>query len=81
MEALEIYLFGPRMFIIMEVNEHFSFEAKGRADQSNPKVQEWENLMWRVGSPGSCSMVACQNCRTLSYRAADQCRSSMSARL
>jgi L-rhamnose mutarotase len=47
MEALEIYLFGPRMFIIMEVNEHFSFEAKGRADQSNPKVQDWENLMWR----------------------------------
>jgi L-rhamnose mutarotase len=47
MEALEIYLFGPRMFIIMEVNEHFSFEAKGRADQSNPKVQDWENPMWR----------------------------------
>src|ERR1700720_1081573 len=46
-EALEIYLFGARMFMIMEVNEHFSFEAKGRADQSNPKVQEWENLMWR----------------------------------
>jgi L-rhamnose mutarotase len=45
-EALEIYLFGARMFMIMEVNEHFSFEAKGRADQSNPKVQEWENLMW-----------------------------------
>ena len=45
-EALEIYLFGARMFMIMEVNEHFSFEAKGRADQSNPKMQEWENLMW-----------------------------------
>ena len=51
MEALEIYLFGPRMFMIMEVNEHFSFEAKGRADQSNPKVQEWENLMWRFQQP------------------------------
>jgi L-rhamnose mutarotase len=45
-EALEIYLLGARMFMIMEVNEHFSFEAKVRADQSNPKVQEWENLMW-----------------------------------
>jgi len=33
--------------LIMEVNEHFSFEAKSRADQSNPKVQEWENMMWR----------------------------------
>jgi L-rhamnose mutarotase len=46
-EASEIYLLGARMFMIMEVNEHFSFEAKGRADQSNPKVQEWENLMCR----------------------------------
>ena len=46
-EALEIYLLGARMFMVMEVNEHFSFEAKRRADQSNPKVQEWENLMWR----------------------------------
>ena len=44
-EALEIYLFGTRMFMIMEVNQHFSFEAKSRADHSNPKVQEWENLM------------------------------------
>jgi L-rhamnose mutarotase len=33
--------------MIMEVNQHFSFEAKAKADQSNPKVQEWENLMWR----------------------------------
>ena len=45
-EDMEIYLLGTRMFMIMEVNEHFSFEAKGRADQFNPKVQEWENLMW-----------------------------------
>src|SRR5260370_35049511 len=46
-EVLEIYLFGARMFMIMEVNEHFSFGAKGRADQSNLKGQEWENLRWR----------------------------------
>jgi len=31
---LEIYLFGARMFMIMEVNEHFSFEA--RAGPINP---------------------------------------------
>lgn len=46
-EALEIYLVGARMFMIMEVNESFSFEAKARADRENPKVQEWENLMWK----------------------------------
>jgi L-rhamnose mutarotase len=46
-EDMEIYLLGSRMFMIMEVNEHFSFEAKARADLQNPKVQEWEQLMWK----------------------------------
>jgi L-rhamnose mutarotase len=44
---MEIYLLGTRMFMIMEVDEKFSFEAKGEADRWNPKVQEWENLMWK----------------------------------
>ena len=46
-EDMEIYLLGPRMFMIMEVNDTFTFEAKARADQENPKVQEWERLMWK----------------------------------
>lgn len=44
---MEIYLLGTRMFMIMEVNESFSFEKKAEADQSNLKVKEWENLMWK----------------------------------
>jgi L-rhamnose mutarotase len=44
---MEIYLLGTRMFMIMEVGEDFSFERKSRADASNPKVQQWEELMWR----------------------------------
>jgi L-rhamnose mutarotase len=44
-EDMEIYLLGTRMFMIMEVNESFSFEAKSKADQLNPRVQEWERLM------------------------------------
>jgi L-rhamnose mutarotase len=44
-EDMEIYLLGTRMCMIMEVNESFSFEAKAKADQLNPKVQEWEKLM------------------------------------
>ena len=44
---MEIYLLGTRMFMIMEVDESFSFEKKSRADQHNPKVQEWERLMSR----------------------------------
>ena len=46
-EDLEIYLLGTRMFMIMEVNAHFSFATKAEADRQNPKVQEWENLMWK----------------------------------
>jgi len=46
-EDMEIYLQGTRMFMIMEVNEGFSLEAKGQADLRNPKVQEWEKLMWK----------------------------------
>ncbi len=44
---LEIYLQGTRMFMIMEVDENFSFEKKAAADRKNSKVQEWEDLMWR----------------------------------
>jgi len=44
-EDMEIYLLGTRMFMMMEVNESFSFEAKSKADQLNPRVQEWETLM------------------------------------
>jgi L-rhamnose mutarotase len=35
------------MFMVMEVNEQFSFEAKAQADRKNPKVREWEELMWK----------------------------------
>lgn len=44
---MEIYLLGTRLFMIMEVTESFSFEAKSEADRHNSKVQEWENLMWK----------------------------------
>ncbi|MCJ7932902.1 MAG: L-rhamnose mutarotase [Chryseobacterium sp.] len=44
--SMEIYRTGNRLFMMMEVEEEFSFEAKAEADQANPKVQEWETLMW-----------------------------------
>jgi L-rhamnose mutarotase len=44
---MEIYLLGTRMFMIMEVSESFSFEKKAMADQKDPKVQAWEQLMWK----------------------------------
>jgi L-rhamnose mutarotase len=48
---MEIYLQGTRMFMIMEVNSRFSFDEKSEADRSNPKVQEWEQLMWKFQQP------------------------------
>ena len=50
-EDMEIYLLGTRMFMIMEVGDNFSFGAKGEADRLNPKVQEWEKLMWKFQRP------------------------------
>ncbi len=45
--AMEIYRLGNRLFMIMETEHHFSFEKKAEMDANNPKVQEWENLMWK----------------------------------
>ena len=45
-ESLEIYRASNRLFMIMEVNNEFSFEKKAQLDASNAKVQEWESLMW-----------------------------------
>ena len=50
-EVLDIYRTGNRLFMIMEVNDNFSFEKKSAADASNPKVQEWEELMWKFQYP------------------------------
>jgi L-rhamnose mutarotase len=46
-EDLSIYLLGNRMFMIMDVNERFSFDRKSKADRANPKVREWEEFMWK----------------------------------
>jgi L-rhamnose mutarotase len=50
-EDMQIYLLGTRLFMIMEVNDSFSFAAKAKADRENPKVQQWENLMWKFQQP------------------------------
>lgn len=46
-EQMEIYRAGNRLFMIMETADDFSFEQKAKADASNAKVQEWEELMWK----------------------------------
>lgn len=46
-ENMEIYRVMNRLFMIMEVNDTFSAEKKAATDATNPKVQEWEALMWK----------------------------------
>ena len=46
-EDMKIYRVATRMFMIMETTDAFSFEAKAAADANNPRVQEWETLMWQ----------------------------------
>lgn len=48
---LEIYLLGTRLFMILEAGPTFSFDNKMKLDQANPKVGEWEELMWKFQQP------------------------------
>lgn len=52
---LEIYNVADRLFMMIEANSDFSFEQKAKKDADNPKVQEWEALMWKFQKalPGS----------------------------
>src|SRR3954462_14797118 len=48
---MEIYRTGNRLFMIMEVSDDYSGELKSKMDAANPKVQEWEQLMWKFQQP------------------------------
>ncbi len=49
-EQMEIYRTGNRLFMIMETNESFDPTRKAAMDAANPKVQQWERLMWKFQS-------------------------------
>ena len=57
--SMDIYRLRTRLMMIMDVADDFSFERKSAADRADPKVQEWESLMWRYqqaipgGPPGA----------------------------
>ncbi len=48
---MEIYRTGNRLFMIMDVTDDYSSERKAEMDSANPKVQEWEQLMWKFQQP------------------------------
>lgn len=47
---MEIYRTGNRLFMIMETDDRFRFETKKESDQNNPRVVQWEQLMWSYQS-------------------------------
>jgi L-rhamnose mutarotase len=49
--SLDIYRVSNRLFMIMDVDDTFSFERKGEMDSRNGKVQQWEELMWQYQQP------------------------------
>ena len=44
---MEIYLHSNRLYMVMEVGNDFDANQKAKLDAENPKVQEWETLMWK----------------------------------
>jgi L-rhamnose mutarotase len=49
--AMDIYRWENRLFMIMKTEDDFTLEEKAKKDAENPKVQEWEALMWRFQQP------------------------------
>ena len=71
--ALEIYLVGNRLFMILTPGEAFDPVAKAAADAASPDVQAWENLMWEFqqGLPFAAAGEKWQAMERI-YRLADQ---------
>ncbi len=45
--CMDIYHVDTRLFMLIEVEEDFSFDRKAALDRENSKVHEWEKLMDR----------------------------------
>lgn len=45
-EALEIFLAGNRLVMVLTPGRDFDAAAKARADADDPEIQAWETLMW-----------------------------------
>ena len=46
--SMEIYRLGPRLFMIMDVDDAvFDARAMAESASTNPRIAEWETVMWR----------------------------------
>lgn len=50
-QDMQIYRFGTRLFMVMDADDDFSFDKKNENDKANPKVVQWEQLMWNYQEP------------------------------
>jgi len=48
---MQIYRTGNRLFMIMDTSDNYNSSQKKQMDAVNPKVQEWEQLMWKFQQP------------------------------
>lgn len=48
---MEIYRTCNRLVMIMDTDDSFDPFMKAQMDASNPKVQEWEMMMWKFQQP------------------------------
>lgn len=49
---LDIYRLGTRLVMLLETDDATFDAAKmARAEHDNPRIQEWEELMWRFQVP------------------------------
>jgi L-rhamnose mutarotase len=50
--GMEIYRLGTRMVMLMETDDtRYDAEAMAAATQDDPKIREWEELMWKFQAP------------------------------
>jgi len=50
--GMEIYRLGTRMVMVMETDDaRYDAKAMALATWDDPKIQEWEALMWRFQAP------------------------------
>ena len=50
--AMEIYRLGTRMVMLMETDDaRYDADAMALATRINPKIREWEELMWKFQAP------------------------------
>ncbi|SCK39910.1 L-rhamnose mutarotase [Variovorax sp. HW608] len=50
--AMSIYRLGTRMVMLMETDDaRYDAQAMARATRDNPRIREWEALMWKFQAP------------------------------